>query len=719
MRLTRTARVDERYGVQEHGEFRIKTSPELFDLLSSGLYTDKIRAVIRELSCNAWDAHRLVDKQDHPFDIHLPNRLEPYFTIRDYGPGLSHEDVLTLYTTYGESTKNDSNLFIGALGVGSKSPFAYGDSFTVSSIFDGMRRSYSAFLSAEGIPSIAMLGDPMTTDQPTGLEISLPVRSSDFEQFGQTAESVLKRFNPLPSITGGIGEFNLEEQEYIIQTSTWRIRREKKSRYEQGANYRANAIQGNIAYPIETSITGRSETLLSLPIDIDFEIGTLDIAASREGLGYKPRTVNELQRRLDEILLEMEELVSNETRNCKSLWQARQAAVKYIGADEPLAACRLSPKFKNQKIDIVISLDRRDFEGLKLSIPSLTEVGNISRGDVPYTGSSTYYFKDPRNEWTGLIVDDLGKGYWPRINHALKNKEISANCIFVRGGDKAPVELKKLKKYLGNPPVKFISKMTKPASSPTFSVADPEILSFVQQNKFAGKRNWVTSTDTVEDAVGFYVEIRNYRPYFNGNQKTQDDGRYRSYSSYYSREDKYNDINTLVGFLRQLGILDKDTEVYGIKTRALSKAKDNPDLVNLYEFAQSKVKALLEKKNIAALLDVKNQVESLRYKIPSWVTNTPAPAFDEVKLPEFRALIEQLRMTMDINDEEEVSNLSKLAKTLEIKLISGNVSKISIGQMIADIESKVPLFMHLDFRWKLSASTQKLTVDYLNMCAKN
>ena len=123
--------------VGEVGEFRIRNSAKAFNILSSGLYANKIKAVIRELSCNAVDSHIAAGKTDTPFDIHLPNSLEPWFSIRDYGIGLNHDQVTNLYTTYFESTKTDSNEFIGALGLGSKSPFSYTENFTVTAIKDG------------------------------------------------------------------------------------------------------------------------------------------------------------------------------------------------------------------------------------------------------------------------------------------------------------------------------------------------------------------------------------------------------------------------------------------------------------------------------------------------------------------------------------------------------------------------------------------------------
>ena len=112
--------------------FKIQASSKAFDILSSNIYQNKVRAVVREISCNAVDAHTAAGNPD-PIKVHLPTTLEPHFSVRDFGIGLSDEDVREIFTTYFCSTKTSSNDFVGALGLGSKSPFCLVDSFTVTS----------------------------------------------------------------------------------------------------------------------------------------------------------------------------------------------------------------------------------------------------------------------------------------------------------------------------------------------------------------------------------------------------------------------------------------------------------------------------------------------------------------------------------------------------------------------------------------------------------
>src|SRR5690606_12083215 len=92
--------------------YSVEINPELFKLMMDDIYTDSIAAVIRELGANAVDSH-LQAGHKKPFDVHLPNSFEPWFAIRDYGVGLDDEEIRTLYTRLGASSKRDTNDLIG------------------------------------------------------------------------------------------------------------------------------------------------------------------------------------------------------------------------------------------------------------------------------------------------------------------------------------------------------------------------------------------------------------------------------------------------------------------------------------------------------------------------------------------------------------------------------------------------------------------------------
>ena len=137
-------------GIASTNQFSIQTSSKMFHILSNSLYSDKVMAVIRELSTNALDAHISAGNKN-PFKVTLPTSANPLFMVRDYGTGLSQADMESLYTTYGASNKNNSNDFVGCLGLGSKSPFAYSKSFTTTSYFNGKKYTYVAAIGADGV----------------------------------------------------------------------------------------------------------------------------------------------------------------------------------------------------------------------------------------------------------------------------------------------------------------------------------------------------------------------------------------------------------------------------------------------------------------------------------------------------------------------------------------------------------------------------------------
>jgi hypothetical protein len=303
--------------VGEIGGFKIKASAKAFSILSSGLYANKIRAIIRELSCNAVDSHAAAGKREIPFDVHLPNTLEPYFSIRDYGTGLSAEQVTQIYTTYFESTKTASNDFIGALGLGSKSPFSYTDNFTVTAIQGGRKGIYTAFINGDGVPSIALMLQE-DTDEPTGVEVKFSVNERyDFDKFRQEARIVYKHFALRPVISGN-QEFHFVDAEYESRDIVPGVHSFKD---RSGSA----AIMGNIAYPIDIpnadgSIPPELKQMLACGLEMHFGIGELDFQASREGLSYIPETVAAIKRKLEAVNAALTVVIAKEADAIENLW---------------------------------------------------------------------------------------------------------------------------------------------------------------------------------------------------------------------------------------------------------------------------------------------------------------------------------------------------------------------------------------------------------------
>lgn len=314
-------------GIKEISAFQIKTSATAFRILSSGLYSNKIRAIIRELCCNAADSHIAAGTPDLPFVLHLPNAIEPHFSVKDYGIGLSHEDVMGLYTTYFSSTKSDSNDYTGALGLGSKSPFSYTENFTVISIFNGMQRTYTALIDESGCPNIALMHET-ETNKCNGVEVKFAVTdSTDFYNFKKEAVQVLRWFAFMPEVNLSASELaapildNVADGIDIVRNAE--------------NNTRSVAVQGNVAYPLDELLMRGKRELTAFQIRafksgfvFRFNIGELDIAASREELSYVDYTIEAIYQKLVTIEQHFTEHVMSELQSAKSVWDTGEIVAK-------------------------------------------------------------------------------------------------------------------------------------------------------------------------------------------------------------------------------------------------------------------------------------------------------------------------------------------------------------------------------------------------------
>ena len=83
-------------------EFGIAQTAEFFTVLSNSLYSNKPLAVIREVLCNAWDAQIVAGRTDRPVIVKID---EDKLSIRDFGEGIPHDLIHSIYCVYGYSTK--------------------------------------------------------------------------------------------------------------------------------------------------------------------------------------------------------------------------------------------------------------------------------------------------------------------------------------------------------------------------------------------------------------------------------------------------------------------------------------------------------------------------------------------------------------------------------------------------------------------------------------
>ena len=339
MKVNTSARTLDASGDFESVSFAIdeEDSSHVIRVLRDSIYSDGISAVLREYGTNCWDAHNMVGTPDRPFLVCLPTRLSPLLRIRDYGPGLSDELVFHLYSKYGKSTKRDTNGQIGQLGFGCKSGFAYGDNFLIISYYGGKKTTFNAFLDPSDVGMISKMAVE-DTDEPTGIEIQIAVDEDDIDEFVQKAQRVYRPFTVRPIIEGH--NISFAEEETLIEDESddkaWRVMKYGES----------SAVMGCIAYPLKMDAIKWTDeerdirTLAQLSVQLKFEIGDLNIAASREGLKYDKPTIAAIKNALKNALTSILAQLNKGFVDCKTMYEAKELYGKIYDFHSPLYKLR-------------------------------------------------------------------------------------------------------------------------------------------------------------------------------------------------------------------------------------------------------------------------------------------------------------------------------------------------------------------------------------------
>jgi hypothetical protein len=271
-------------------EFGVTVDEKLYSILSSRIYTDKIMAPIRELSCNAYDAHVAAGKPEERIRVRLPESADPTFSVQDFGAGMSVDTVMDLYTQYGASDKLSSNDVIGCWGLGSKSPFAYTKSFTVVTVHDGKRNVFIASVES-GCPKIEHVMSE-DTDDPTGTTVSFQVRPADISVFHNKAREFYRTFRPYPVIDDDWCEVPALEFKHGALGEGY-------------CGRSARVLMGNVPYEVsvkrvcELAKTEDRKDIATkfksyVPVLFTVPVGSVDIAVSRESIEYTDKTVDTL-----------------------------------------------------------------------------------------------------------------------------------------------------------------------------------------------------------------------------------------------------------------------------------------------------------------------------------------------------------------------------------------------------------------------------------------
>jgi hypothetical protein len=381
---TATVAKQNQVDVLQSNAFTIQSSGKMFHMVMAGLYSDKPQSITREIWSNAFDAHAMCGKADVPFDVTFPTNFMPEFACRDYGEGISHADMQSLYTILGHSSKENTNQAVGKWGVGRMSPMSYTDSFTVTSIHKGMKAIYNVMLDDDGGPKLHTFMEPTPSTEPSGVRISFPVDRKDVDTFQKAARRVSLGFDVKPIVTNKTGFVQWPAIVKMFEGSgfyTYESFNLDPNKY--GHNFAGTFVKmGCVLYPIDDSIISTAKNLGNIILEVP--IGSLGVSASRESLSYgrNEPTINTLETAISKMRDEVAGLVEKKLSTAKSYFHAYCMAQE-ITRNVPRVGARLTWKGK--------TLDKA--YGYYLSVNGRTNVnlrrvdGHIIRGIFETTDS--------------------------------------------------------------------------------------------------------------------------------------------------------------------------------------------------------------------------------------------------------------------------------------------------------------------------------------------
>jgi len=366
------------------------------------LYEDPLLAVIREYSTNAWDSH-VEAGQTKPIEVSTPTDLRPLFTVRDYGVGLSAEDIRNIYSRYGASTKRASNDAVGMLGLGCKSALAYCDQFTLCGIKDGNRILVSIARDETGAGTMTVL-ESGETDEPNGVEISIPAsadsefeaKAADFFAYWQPG-SVLLNGQPPAELAGyRVGDYIVADR----VRNAW----DASGRHD----YRPlTIVMGNVSYPPPDGF--QSDAVDSLPADkrlvVTVPIGAVHFTPSREGLQDSDRTRAAIHAALEDFQSEVAAAVKDAIEGAPDRPAAARALIEARAAFGKANVLEL--EWQGEEIPVVLSAEDLapivEDEGKKEHAAQLWAAKVVSG----YRGGQSHRY--PAGQ---ITLDDAGKNPW-------------------------------------------------------------------------------------------------------------------------------------------------------------------------------------------------------------------------------------------------------------------------------------------------------------------
>jgi hypothetical protein len=221
---------------------------------------------------------------------------------------MSPDFIRNTYACLLESTKEESNDFIGAWGLGSKTPLAVRNEFYLITTVDGIKYEYLVYKNASGLPDITLLTENKTTEC-NGTVVKLEVLRNEISVFEKNIKEQLCYFDNVY-----VEGFSEVSNNYSIIESDCFIHRND---YQFSRN--PHIVLGKVPYPINYNILGLNESNFNqLAIGLKFNIGELQVLPNRESISYDEESINIIKSRLFEAVHYVIEKFNEKNKNIET-----------------------------------------------------------------------------------------------------------------------------------------------------------------------------------------------------------------------------------------------------------------------------------------------------------------------------------------------------------------------------------------------------------------
>lgn len=418
-------------------------------------YSNTVLATVRETFANALDANKQTGSVK-PVKIKAPTRLDPSYSVRDYGLGLSESDLFGLYTKYGRSTKRNDNTSIGGFGIGRFAPLSYTDSFTVISCHKGTEIIISVYVDEHGDTRFTKINERETTES-SGVEIIVAVKSEDIYSFENEISNVVQFCTEPFSCS-----LKTSKIDWLMKNAVWGV---SKTRNHSGEPL---IVMGGLSYPLnldpmKTHPIAQSKIFKNFYSSYAnqnfvffFPVGAVSLHHSREALEYNAATKNFIANAIQTLEKDIHTQVQNELNPITDSSEFFSKIRSFVSSNSILAFCQ-GLKFIFNSPDGKISVDTSEIA--PDAIFKLTSrTGNIVRVPLQNTsryGNSNQKTISPLSLDRHLLVDDKVKNISGRA-HAILAKNPDS-VVYVLSKDVA--ESNFLTKYSKSEKIVYASKI--------------------------------------------------------------------------------------------------------------------------------------------------------------------------------------------------------------------------------------------------------------------